>query len=136
MGNTSAVEQPKFTQAWSVIEPSLVVQTAQDHKHAVALLDRLLDLVGDDERHPLFSLLEVLGMLIENYEHEHVDMRGSTPVEVLKFLMEEHDLTQSGLPEVGSQGVVSEILHGRRQLNTQQIKALSRRFHVSPEAFF
>ncbi len=54
----------------------------------------------------------------------------------LKFLMQEHNLTQSDLPEVGSQGVVSEILRGRRELNTRQIKALSKRFGVSPAAFF
>ena len=46
--------------------------------------------------------------------------------------MEEHDLTQSDLPEVGSQGVVSEILGGKRALNVRQIRALSERFGVSP----
>ena len=51
------------------------------------------------------------------------------------LIMEEHGLTQSDLPEVGSQGVVSEILHGRRELNTRHIKALSQRFGVSPAVF-
>ena len=47
-----------------------------------------------------------------------------------------HDLTQSDLPEVGSQGVVSEILGGKRTLNVRQIRALSGRFGVSPAVFF
>lgn len=49
--------------------------------------------------------------------------------------MEEHGLTQSDLPEVGSQGVVSELLSGKRELNVRQIRALARRFDVSPAAF-
>ena len=49
--------------------------------------------------------------------------------------MEEHELTQSDLPEVGSQGVVSEILSGKRKLNIRQIHALSERFGVSPSVF-
>ena len=52
--------------------------------------------------------------------------------DALRFLLEEHDLTQSDLPEVGSQGVVSEILGGKRTLNVRQIRALSERFGVSP----
>lgn len=49
--------------------------------------------------------------------------------------MDEHGLNQSDLPEVGSQGVVSEILRGRRQLNVRQVRALSERFGVSPAVF-
>ena len=69
-------------------------------------------------------------------------MSGSTsselpgsPVTVLRFLMDEHGLTQSDLPELGSQGVVSEILRGRRQINVRQVRALSARFCVSPAVF-
>jgi HTH-type transcriptional regulator/antitoxin HigA len=56
-------------------------------------------------------------------------------VDVLRFLMEEHGLTQSDLPEVGSQGVVSDILRGKRELNVRQIRALAKRFHVLPAVF-
>ena len=54
----------------------------------------------------------------------------STPATVLASLMEQHGLRQSELPEVGSQGVVSEVLSGKRQLNARQISALRRRFGV------
>jgi HTH-type transcriptional regulator/antitoxin HigA len=57
-------------------------------------------------------------------------------IKALKFLMDQYNLTQSDLSEVGSQGVVSEILNGKRNLNMNQIKKLSQRFHVSPETFF
>jgi HTH-type transcriptional regulator/antitoxin HigA len=49
--------------------------------------------------------------------------------------MDEHNLRQSDLPEVGSQGVVSEILSGKRELNVRQIRALAARFGVSPAVF-
>lgn len=87
-------------------------------------------------RHPLSNFLEVLGTLIEEYEHDHVTLKGAAARQVLTLLMKEHHLTQSDLPEVGSQGVVSEILHGRRELNTRQIKVVSERFGVSPAVFF
>ncbi|MEK7734183.1 MAG: transcriptional regulator, partial [Pseudomonadota bacterium] len=51
---------------------------------------------------------------------------------VLKFLMQQHDLLQTDLPEIGSQGVVSEVLAGKRELNARQIKRLAMRFGVSP----
>lgn len=132
----NVVERPQFKQAWSVVSAGLSIKTEQDYKRAIALLDRLLDEVGENERHPLFGFLEVLGTLIESYESDHVEMKGATGTDVLRALMQEHELTQSDLPELGSQGVISEILHGRRELNTRQIKALSKRFGVSPAAFF
>ena len=49
--------------------------------------------------------------------------------------MEEHGLKQSDLLELGSQGVVSEILSGKRQLNIRQVKLLAKRFKVSPAVF-
>ncbi len=132
----NVLERPQFKRAWTVVGAGLSIKTERDYRKAVALLDRLLDEIGEDQHHPLFGFLEVLGTLVESYESDHVQMKGATGTDVLRSLLEEHGLTQSDLPEVGSQGVVSEILHGRRELNTRQIKALSKRFGVSPAAFF
>ncbi|MCD8517956.1 MAG: helix-turn-helix domain-containing protein [Burkholderiaceae bacterium] len=49
--------------------------------------------------------------------------------------MQQHGLKQKDLPEVGSQGVVSEILSGRRELNVRQVRALAKRFGVSAKTF-
>jgi HTH-type transcriptional regulator/antitoxin HigA len=129
----------KFAEAvqpyWAVVEPVLTVRTAADYDRAVARLNDLLDEVGDDTGHPLYGLLDTLGTLIRAYEDEHVTLPKATGVEALQYLMEEHDLTQSDLPEVGSQGVVSELLRGKRRLNLRQIHALAERFHVSPAVF-
>ena len=55
--------------------------------------------------------------------------------DALRSLMDEHDLRLSDLPEVGSQGIVSEILSGKRELNVRQIRELAQRFHVDPAVF-
>lgn len=132
-------EVKKFAEAvqpyWAVVEPVLTVRTEADYERAVARLNDLLDAVGDDTTHPLYGLLDTLGTLIRAYEDEHVTLPKATGVEALQYLMEEHDLTQSDLPEVGSQGVVSELLRGKRRLNIRQIHALAERFHVSPAVF-
>ena len=49
-----------------------VPHTEAEYDRIVALLDHLVDEVGEDENHPLASLMEVLGVLIERYEAEHV----------------------------------------------------------------
>ena len=133
---TNVIEKPQFRQAWKVVSPGLSIRTEQDYGRAVQVLDQLLDEVGDNQHHPLFGFLEVLGTLIESYESEHIKIRDASGADVLKFLMGQHRLTQSDLPEVGSQGVVSEILHRERELNRRQIAALSKRFNVSPAVFF
>ena len=57
-------------------------------------------------------------------------------MEVLRALMDQHGLTQSELPqELGSQGVVSEILSGKRAMNLRQMRALATRFSVPVAAF-
>jgi HTH-type transcriptional regulator/antitoxin HigA len=56
---------------------------------------------------------------------------------MLRFLMDQHELRQSDLAEeIGTQGVVSEILSGKRDLNRGHIESLSKRFSVSPAVFF
>lgn len=67
----------------------------------------------------------------ENHYHSSID-----GAETLRYLMVEHELNQTNLPEVGSQGVISEILNGRRKLSTRQIGLLAKRFAVLPAVFF
>ncbi|MCB0119917.1 MAG: helix-turn-helix domain-containing protein [Anaerolineales bacterium] len=120
---------------WASISPLLTIRNEKDYDAAIEHLNELLDEIGTDEKHPLYSLLDTLGTLIHAYEEEHYPIPEVGGAEVLRFFMEEHGLTQSDLPEVGSQGVVSEILNGKRELNVRQIKALSEKFNVSAAVF-
>lgn len=120
---------------WTAIRPILTISNEREYERAVERLDELLDEVGTDASHPLYGLLDTLGTLIRAYEDEHHSMPEVSGADMLKFFMEEHQLTQSDLPEIGSQGVVSEILNGKRELNMRQIRALAERFQVSPAVF-
>jgi HTH-type transcriptional regulator/antitoxin HigA len=63
----------KAFQVWPQVEPTLrVPHSEREYRQLVKLLDRLVDEVGEDESHPLASLMEVLGVLIEKYEDENV----------------------------------------------------------------
>ena len=48
------------------------LQTEKEYQETVTLLDSLIDQVGEDETHPLASLMEILGVLIEKYEDDHI----------------------------------------------------------------
>lgn len=120
---------------WKALSPLLTIRSEDDYDSRISLLNELLDEVGDNEMHPLYSLLDTLGTLIQVYEEQHELIPDASAADVLRFLMQEHGLTQADLPEIGSQGVVSEILRGKRQLNVRQIQTLARRFRVSPAVF-
>ena len=115
--------------------PLGTLRTKKDYARAVEMLDAILDEVGGDEKHPMAEIADALSVFIEKYEAEHVLIPAAKPAAVLKFLMREHDLRQSDLPEIGSQGVVSEVLAGKRELNARQIKRLAKRFNVSLAVF-
>jgi HTH-type transcriptional regulator/antitoxin HigA len=128
--------QPQVLHSFEQTAKFLFVPTNEaEYNQLVKLLDEITDLVRDDESHPLANLMDVVGVLIETYENEHVPEPTSDPVSVLKYLMEEYNLKQKDLGELGSQGVVSEILSGKRELNVRQIKALSERFKVPVSVF-
>lgn len=108
-----------------------------DYESLSNRLDQLLDIVGEDENHELIGLVDVISHMISMYDdRKNYHVSQISGIHALKFLMEQHRLNQSDLSEeIGSQGVVSEILHGKRKLNINQIKKLSKRFHVSAETF-
>ena len=59
--------------AWSSLADMVFIpRTEAEYDRLVSLLDRLVDEVGEDESHPLASLMEIVGVLIEMYEDEHV----------------------------------------------------------------
>jgi HTH-type transcriptional regulator/antitoxin HigA len=123
---------------WPYLAPVLACpETERDYNALVDHLDTLLDIVGDNEQHPLIGLVDLVSDHISAYEaeYDHPQPVG-TGIDALRFLMDEHGLTQSDFKtEIGSQGVVSEILNNRRKLNLNHIKKLAQRFKVCPETF-
>lgn len=123
---------------WESFREKTNIAPIRDETHYAqmsAVLDGLLAETGGREDHPAMGLVDIVGDLIEDYEAQFHSTPAESGVTALKFLMEQHDLKQSDLPEIGSQGVVSEILTGKRELNVRQIRLLSDRFGVSPATF-
>lgn len=130
---------PRLVQAWNGLQsivPLSAIHNEQQYDRALNLLHKLLDLVGDDESHPLYDLLDTLGTLIHAYEEIHYPAPTVTGVDVLRYLCSEHELTPKDLPELGTPTVVFELLAGKRELNVENIRALSQRFDLSPATFF
>ena len=127
--------------AWHAFQgtPPIKMGTTQidaDYDRVVSFMNSLLDVVGDDEEHELSDLLDLVWQLVEDYESTRHVMRDAAPNEVLRFLLDQHHLKQGDLSvEIGGQSVVSEILHGKRDINARQAKALAIRFGVSPAVF-
>ena len=120
---------------WSSISSLLTVRNEREYDRAVKRLNELLDEIGTNERHPLYGFMDTLGTLIAAYEEDRHPVLASSGADMLRYFMEERGLSQSELPEVGSQGVVSEVLNGKRELNLRQVRALAQRFRVSPAVF-
>lgn len=137
-GEMKVLEQEltETIKVWPTVSKVIsTINTKAHYKKVVKLLNKLIDEVSETENPSIESLIDTLGTLIKDYENRNIPEPEGDPIGCLKYLMEEHGLKQSDLRELGSQGIVSEILSGQRRLNVRQIKALSKRFNVSPATF-
>ena len=126
----------KVIKHWEHIAPLVKCpKNAREYDLLVSRLDELLEIVGHDMKHPLMSLIDIMGNVISAYDEKHYHIAMGKGIDALRFLMEEHQLCQSDFTELGSQGVMSEILNGKRALNVRQIRLLAKRFHVDPSTF-
>ena len=116
--------------------PPKVIRTEKENEAYTEILyglDRRSKSLSQAEK----ELADLLTLLIEDFEEKRYRLPRSMPLDVLRFLMEQHGLLQKDLLEVfGTPSIVSEVLRGKRELNKDHIKRLAARFHVSPELFF
>ncbi len=112
-----------------------VIHTEKENSRCTEALEKLL---AKSNRTPEERrLTELLTLLIEDFEAKHYSLRPTTPLDVLRHVMESNGLRQVDLIGVfGTASIASEVLNGRRALAKSHIKKLSQRFHVSPELFF
>ncbi len=127
--------QPEYARLLKKTLPS-VIHTEEQNEFYLRQVEGLLQ-----REHSLSlaerELVDLLTVLIENFEDQHYSLPKASPLAVLEFLMEQHGLKQKDLVDVfGTPSVVSEVLSGKRELNKDHIKRLSKRFHVSPDLFF
>ena len=111
------------------------ITSERQHQEYLSVLDQLSAQELPTSEEEKYS--EVLMTLVEAYEEEHYPIPDASPLEVLRALMGAHNLRQKDLvPIFGSEGIVSEVLHKKRELNKTHIEKLRARFRVSPAVFF
>ncbi|MBI3941467.1 MAG: transcriptional regulator [Chloroflexi bacterium] len=132
---TMSLILPDIQSHWKFISPILTIRDEKEYDQAIERLNTLMDEIGTDENHPLYELLDTLGTIVQAYEAENYPLPESSGIEMLRYLMEEHGLTEADLPDIGASETMSKILEGKLELNSGQIRALARRFHVSPAVF-
>jgi HTH-type transcriptional regulator / antitoxin HigA len=111
------------------------VHTPGDYAQAQITMEALLDAVGDDESHPLAEVLDYLADRLKTYEDEQVHIPQAEPKEVLRLLMDQHQLKQQDLSDCAPQGRISDMLSGKRAISKDVAKRLAARFHVRADLF-
>lgn len=120
---------------WSPLSPLVAApETESEYQNLVSFLDRLIDAVGNDENHPLASLMDLIGSLIVHYENQHHPFSEGDPVQALQYLMKINAPAKNELDEIGEPDL-SEIMERTKDFTVDQIRALSKRFNVSPATF-
>ena len=124
--------------------PYLNINERKCYIEAIELVEVLLEEADDSRNDPLNKIIDMLTRSIHEYENrdQHIadfEQRISTETAeraVLRVLMDQHHLTMSDFPEIGSKSMVSRVLSGQRNLTKKHIEALCQRFHISPVLFF
>jgi HTH-type transcriptional regulator/antitoxin HigA len=125
---------PEYLELLRVFPPR-PIRGDDQHRRAVEVVNLLLDrpaLTPDQE-----DYLDLLGLLIADYEDSIYEHHEFTPVERLRHLMDEHALTQAELARRAGVAVtsLSEILHGKRRISPRVRAKLAECFGVSASFF-
>lgn len=104
------------------------IRTKKDYQQA---LDRLEVIFGAKKGTDQGDELEILGILIEQYENEHFPIDLPDPIEAIKFRMEQMGYTQTDLARVvGLKSRASEILNRKRKLSLDMIRQLHEKLNI------
>ncbi len=129
--NASAVG---YGELLSATQPEVVRNEEQNQLY----IQNLEELTGRETVSPAEEkLIALLTLLVEEYEDRHHPVPQADPLDIIRHLMEAHNLRQKDLVDVfGTESIVSDVLNGKRDLAKEHIRRLSARFHVSPSVFF
>jgi HTH-type transcriptional regulator / antitoxin HigA len=105
------------------------IKTESDYK---AALKRLEEIFNAKPGTPESDELEILGLIVDDYENKHYPIEAPDPIEAIKIRMEEMHLRQVDLvPEIGGKSRVSEILNRKRRLTVEMIRKLAIKLNIS-----
>ncbi len=105
------------------------IKTKMDYRAALKRLEEIFDAKLDT---PESDELEILGLMVDDYENKNYPIEAPDPIEAIKIRMEEMHLKQVDLiPEIGGKSRVSEILNRKRRLTVEMIRKLANRLNLS-----
>ena len=131
----AAAAQPEYARLLAEALPTVVDSEGLNELY----LEQVSELLRrEDSLSPAETqLMKLLTLLIEDFEEKHYAVPRSGPLATVRFLMDQHSLKQKDLTDIfGTPSITSEVLSGKRELNKEHIRRLSKRFKVSPELFF
>jgi HTH-type transcriptional regulator/antitoxin HigA len=111
------------------------IHDEESYERMIALMNSLLEAIGDDEDHVLSSLLDLVSDIVSRYEQQEYAIKASEPRDVLRFMMEARGLKQEDLASVVPQSNLSAILSGKRKISATLAAKLGKFFGISPAVF-
>jgi HTH-type transcriptional regulator/antitoxin HigA len=130
---TLTIDKTIYSQLLGKFQPK-IIKTIEEYNEANRIL---LELMLRKERSlEETELLQLIAMIVKEFDKKQEQPEPASPQEVLLHLMEERNFKQVDLVgKIGSKGVVSEIVHGKRSISKAQAKTLAEIFHVSSSVF-
>jgi len=108
-----------------------VIKTEEEYNQALKRLDEIFD---SEQGTRKGDELELLSMLIDNYEKIHYSIDLPDPVEAIKFRMEQLNYKPKDLADIiGFRSRVTEILNKKRKLSLDMIRKINKRMHISTD---
>lgn len=127
------IDKDAYTALLAEYQPKVII-TEEENERALEIVEKWMAVKNRTPEQS--ALLKLLVILIEKFEDEHYKLNAATPQSILQHLMESRGINQEDLVGViGSRGVVSEVVNGKRSISKAQAKALAEFFHVSSELF-
>lgn len=130
---TPNINEKVYAELLSIAKPRIIT-TEVENQQVLSQVEKLMAIA--DRTPEQDELLDLLVVLVKKFEDEYYPIDDASPHDILLHLMEENNLKQADLVGVlGSRGVVSEVVNGKRQISKNQAKALSDFFHVDVGLF-
>jgi HTH-type transcriptional regulator / antitoxin HigA len=129
---TQTIDPKAYGQALAAVRPR-VITTKAEHERVLGEIEKLMSKpqLTREER----ELYELLMTLTGDYESNAYPRKGSTPTELIQFLLEQNDQPQKALAGIFGEAHVSEVLHGKRKISISQAVKLGKHFNVTPAMF-
>ena len=131
-------ERQQLISAWTLIKNATgigPIRSQADYEAMRTLADQLVDQVDAQVGHPLSDLLDVVLELMESWEDDNIRVQEQSPKDMLSYLIKANGLKQTDLANIVSQGTLSNILRGKREISKQLAKKLAKRFSVNVSVF-